>query len=404
MQPCKFVLLFAALLMLGPTVAQAASPAALVEKGNAFFHKGKYEKALKAYDEASVDAPESPRILFDKGAADYRMNDYTQAENAWKKTAVKSEDPLLSAKAFFNLGNCSFSEARRQADSNPKKAVSACVQSVKYYEQALDQLKKPEGSKAATLKKNTAQNIEMVRLTMKSILDKLHKQQQAAKKKQAHQKRMQKKADALKQLIRRQKELINRDRYYAQDQQAKKKIKDLKSHIAQMAKDQAALGKETKDAADHLVKASRKAKKPAPATEAEKHLQQAQAQQKKAVDRMQKNHLARAQKNQQAALSEMQKALSSLEKKAGGTGHAKPNKTGQKQASAAQKGSKNPAQAGGQHQPNPTEKQEMHRPHKNSAIDQMPDTARSIIDQEQQHREERRQAASGGYQNVGKDW
>lgn len=406
MQPRKFVLLFAALLLLVPTAAQAASTSALVEKGNTFFHKGKYEKAVKDYEEASVDAPESPRILFDKGAAYYRMNDYAKAENAWEKAAVKSEDPLLSAKAFFNLGNCSFSEARRQADSNPKKAVSACVQSVKYYEQALDLLKKPENAKAATLKKNTAQNIEMVRLTMKSILDKLHKQQQAAKKKQAQQKQMQKKADALKQLIRQQKELINRDRYYAQDQQAKKKTKDFKSHIAQMAKDQADLEKKTKDAADHLAATSKKAKKPGPAAKAAKHLQQAQMQQKKAAGRMRNDHLVRARKSQQAALSEMKKALSSLEKGAGSTGQAKPNKTGQKQASeAAKKGRKNPAQTEGQHRPNPAEKQEGHRQHKNSVIDQMPNTAQSIIDQEQQHREERRQAAaSGGYENVGKDW
>ena len=409
MLPHKVILPFAALLMLlSPVAARATSTASLVEKGNTLYHQGKYEDALKAYDEASVDAPESPQILFNKGAADYRMDNYDKAENAWQQAAVKSEDPILSAKAFFNLGNCAFAEARRQQDSDPKKAVSDCTQSVKYYQQALDLLKQQTDSQALALKKDASQNIEMVRLTMKSILDKLHKQEQEAKKQQAQQKQAQKKADNLKKLISRQQELINRDQYYAQDQQAKKDTKTLKKNITQMAKDQAKLQKETQDAAKDMTSA--KTAKSDAAKTAGKHLEQAQRLQQKAVDQMKNKELSTAQKNQQAALDQMKKALSSLEKAAGENGQKKQTQTGgkqEKQASkAGQSGNQKQPSSAGTQQKNPAGMAQQTAQNQNSDIDQMPDTAQSIINQEQEHRQQlqRAAAAQGGYQDVDKDW
>lgn len=407
MRPHRFFSLVVTLLILLPASTQAASTAALVEQGNACYGKGKYEDALRAYDQAFADAPGKPRVLFDKGAAYYRMGQYAKAKSAWEKTAIKSEDPRLEAKAFFNLGNCVFRQAGRQEDILPQKAIADCTRSVEYYQQSLDLLKKRTDSEGFALKKNASENIEMVRLTMKSILDKLRKKQEQEKNQEAEEKQAQKEANAVKKLITKQQGLINRDKYLEQDQQSRKELKALKKHTTQMARDQASLQKETKDAAKELT--SSKAKKPDLEKAAGKRLQQAQNFQKKAVNQIKKGRLPDAGKNQQAALGEMKKALSSLEKGAGKNGHGKQAQTGRQQASSTGRRRKHNATqtARLQGQPNHAEKQQQHAQNRNSAIDQMLGTAQSIIDQEQQNREELRQqmtASQGGYQAVGKDW
>ena len=112
------IVIIGMVLSLTSTAVHAESAADLVSRGNESYLKGKYDDAISAYEEASVDAPESPYIYFNRGTALYKKGDYSGASEAFEKAALKSKDPGLEAKSKFNLGNCAYREAERQKDSD----------------------------------------------------------------------------------------------------------------------------------------------------------------------------------------------------------------------------------------------------------------------------------------------
>lgn len=158
-----------------PFESDAASTKDLIQEGNVAYLSGEYDKALAAYEEASVDAPESPFIYFNKGTALYKKGDYSSAIEAFEKAALKSKDLALEAKAKFNLGNCLFREAERQSDSDLNKSLEACQKSIAHYQESLEL--DPDLTEAA-------ENIEVVRLVMKNILDEINKRKEEAKQQQ----------------------------------------------------------------------------------------------------------------------------------------------------------------------------------------------------------------------------
>jgi len=148
-----------AALCAGTFATHAVSARKLIERGNTAYQAGKFEEALSAYDEASVDAPESPELYYNRGAVFYRQEDYEQAVEAFEKAALKSVEPILESRARYNLGNCAFREAERQRDSDLQKSLESCEAAIKHYQDAL--------RRNRNLTK-AAENIEIVRLYMRS--------------------------------------------------------------------------------------------------------------------------------------------------------------------------------------------------------------------------------------------
>ncbi|MGB9499014.1 MAG: tetratricopeptide repeat protein [Dissulfuribacterales bacterium] len=399
MQRHKIIYLFIACLMLLPVEVQAKDPAGLVKQGNAAFSAGKYDAALKAYDEAAVDVPESPQIHFNVGAAYYQKGDYAKAKDAWEKAALTSKDITLEAKADFNLGNCAYQEAKRQQDSDLKKAIDACTQSIGYYQQAVDLLQNQKTANDASLKKEAAENLEMVRLVMKSILDEIAKQEQKAK-------QYQQAANDLKKLIKKQQELIDRNQYAADEKKQSGETPQLNDKISQMSADQAQLRKETLDVAKKLPKPDPKKtdpKKPDPAKAAKKHLDQAQILQKSAAEKINDGQLDDAKKNQENALQELKNALDSM-KKPKGQNQKKQSVKDQKAKSTQAQNQKNDQKKEGQKkQESPNSKPE-NKDNNARVAAQQTNTAKDILNEEKENRKNRRPAVSGGYRKIDKDW
>ncbi len=162
----------AAVAAAGVSIAGAAladSPRGLVSKGNRQYHKKSFGEALEYYDKASVEAPESPIVAFNKGAALYRQGDYEKAREQFKEAASRTKSLPFEAKAWYNLGNVEFKEGERQEDSDLQKALGSLQESVKNYVTALE--KAPELTEAA-------ENLEIARLKIKDLLDKIKNQQQ----------------------------------------------------------------------------------------------------------------------------------------------------------------------------------------------------------------------------------
>ena len=147
--------------------AFADSPGRLVSKGNREYHKKAYAKALDLYDKASVKAPESAIVAFNKGDAFYRTGDYDKAREQFQQAASKTKSLPFESKAWYNLGNCSFESGKRQEDSDLQKALESLEECVKFYGTSLE--KDPTNKPAA-------ENLEIARLKIKDLLDKMKKQ------------------------------------------------------------------------------------------------------------------------------------------------------------------------------------------------------------------------------------
>jgi len=153
--------------------ALAASSRDLVAKGNSEYGKGNYDEALAAYDKASLEAPESPKLYFNKGAAHYMKGDYVKAGEMFEQAALKAKNLSLEARSQYNLGNCAFRESERQRDSDLQKSLKALEKCISHYQKAV---------RLDPTLKDAAHNIEIARLTMKQILDEIKKQQEQAEK------------------------------------------------------------------------------------------------------------------------------------------------------------------------------------------------------------------------------
>ncbi|MGC4116691.1 MAG: tetratricopeptide repeat protein [Myxococcales bacterium] len=120
--------LSAALLALVPTNASAAglfeANHPLVKQGTDAYQKGDYEAALKAYEQAERELPDSPELQYNLGDVYMKLKRADDAKRAYE-TALKKAPDSLKSRDYFNLGNA-LAELNQKDD-----AVSAYRQALK---------------------------------------------------------------------------------------------------------------------------------------------------------------------------------------------------------------------------------------------------------------------------------
>ena len=382
LRPFLFVcgLALVVVLVLNVPRLHAASMDALVRKGNAAYAQGDYEEALSLFEEAGVEAPESAHLYFNKGAVYYRLGDFAKSKEAYENAALKSKDLSLEAKSKYNLGNCWYREAERERDSDLQKSLTACEQSIRQYQAAL--ALEPEYVSAA-------ENIEVVRLVMKAILDEIKKQEQQAKEQQ------QKREAALKQLqemVQKQEALLNENQKLAQKQSGSSSADKQRLRQETLAQDQEALREETDRFSEQL--SSSTPDTPSPIEEVKKELAHASQEEQQAVERLEEQKSRDAIPHQEQALDHLNRALAALQ---GEGGQQKPPSSEEGKKEQASKGNSSP-QASDPPKEEPSE-QEMQE-----ALAQLSDEAKDILEEEKEHRQRRQQQAAGRYRPVDRDW
>jgi len=75
-----------------------------VKNGNEAFTKKDYMKALEEYHAAETDLPVSPELDYNIGGALFEQGKYEEAVDKFTR-ALNSTDPMLAARAHYNLGN-----------------------------------------------------------------------------------------------------------------------------------------------------------------------------------------------------------------------------------------------------------------------------------------------------------
>ncbi len=160
-------------LLAAPAVLHAESAAGLVARGNERYEAGEYDEALKAYEEAKTALPESPEIEFNMGNALYGKGEYDKAGEAFEQAALRAEDPALEARARYNMGNTAFAAGEKLLESDLEKALAEYGTGVRHFQ---DALRLDPGLQDA------AANIEVVRIRMKDLMDRIKQEQENAEK------------------------------------------------------------------------------------------------------------------------------------------------------------------------------------------------------------------------------
>jgi len=107
------------------------------KQGNALYKKGKYEDALKEYDDALLIAPSDTLLKMNKGAALYNLGRAAEAESLYTG-ALSLKDRNRRAAAHYNMGNILFKEGDQLMQSGNQAAGDKYKSALEHYITALD--------------------------------------------------------------------------------------------------------------------------------------------------------------------------------------------------------------------------------------------------------------------------
>ena len=114
------------LLLLSPTALRGSPASALRE-----YDAGKYEQALKEYEQLLKRKGDDPRLHFNAGAAAYRNQQFEEAAKQFNAT-LASPDLKLQGSAYYNEGNALYHLGERNDD--PKKRTEAWEKAIQDYQ------------------------------------------------------------------------------------------------------------------------------------------------------------------------------------------------------------------------------------------------------------------------------
>ena len=361
--------------LLIPSGASAESPGRLVKKGNRAYRSGEYDAAAQLYDLASVRLPESPVLEFNQGNVLYMKEDFEGARERFQEAALKSRDLLLEALAWYNSGNCAFRQGQRQADSDIEKALSYLREAVDFYSTALE--KDPGLADAA-------HNLEVTRLTIKQLLDRLKEMQEQMKQQQDKLRAV---VDSLLSALDRQEDALSEAESLGDA--VDRTTPEWKRQLGELAGDQRDISKSTASAAGRLSELF-PGEQPDQVRQAAAHLDTAMTAQGDAAGDLGEGSTTDAMPHQRLAADKIRDAVEELTRGEGQQGQQEQQQQQQAGQQQQQQGEE-PQQESGDQQ---VQKDEEHRS----------ETARGIIDQEKENRKKRREQGAEGYRKVDKDW
>lgn len=366
------VLIAAAALLLSSAVPAAAdSPRSLVKKGNRSLEKGEFDRAIESYERASVDAPESPVIAINMGNVHFLKDEWNAAREYFEKAAFRSEDLRLEAEAWYNLGNTAFRQAERQEDSDLEKSLEHYEEAVRFYQTALE--KDPELEDAAF-------NLEVTRLTIKDLLDRINKQREMM---EQQREKMQEVVDSLRSLAQR-------------EERAAKESGDLGSmanrgprwerRLEDASDGQQEINGDTDAVRGKLNGLFPGDQRPQPVEQALSHIDSSLTDQSGALEKLSRKEPGEAAEDQDRARGQLEKAIEAL--------------TEEQQSQQQEQQQQGDQQKDQQEQP----QEEQPRQEERQTDEKRDETARNIIDEEKENKKRRQDEAARGYKRVDKDW
>jgi len=367
-------------ILLALTAVQAVradSLQSVVHQGNKLYTQGKFNEAIKKYDQALIDAPQALEPKFNKANSYFQLDDLARAIDLYRQVAADSKDMKLVAAAKYNLGNCYFQQGSRQKDSNLHKAIEDLQTGIVCWRGVLDI---DSGNEKA------AKNIEVARLVIKDIIDQVNKQKQQQQQHAAQQKQLQKR---LKQLLERQKALAEQSRE-TKSQADKGQIsrQQASDNYSNQAEEQSQLKDQTEQISQQIQQQDANSPQPLQTRQAAGELEQAAADQADAENQLKTSDGAAANKSQHKAIEHLENAMKTLSQK-----NPENQQQQQKQKQSQQ----------GPNQPQQQKQQQQERKNQKKAV-AADTTAQKILDKEQREKRQRQILQRTRYQKVEKDW
>jgi hypothetical protein len=397
-----------------PFAIGAESAKSLVALGNELYSAGDYDKALEAYAKAMAEQPDAGEIFFDQGNAYFRKGEYEKAREAYRAAALHTRDLALEASAQYNLGNTVFAEGQQQLETDPKQALSQWGQSIHHYQEAL---------RINSRLGDAAQNIEVVRLAIKDLADRVKKAEEAAREQQRQREELQKQ---LSEVVKEQESEL-KENESLQQQSAQNPEAPTGEGIQKLVSDQEKTRQKTAEIADRLKnltspkqpnQPSAPQSKPS-ADPAQEPLAKAQEAQESALEKIEKQELNGAMKDQEEAVKSLKEALAKPEESTskqdqcqnpqqGGENQEEDSKKAapEDQSGEEQQASAKPApqQQSGEPKPQSGKKEHGEKGDEQKASAAFTESPESIFREERENRLQLHRAPLGGIKPVDKDW
>ena len=370
------VLVIAAALA-GLEYAQAASARSLVKEGNAAYREGNYDEALKSYEQAGEQEPDSGRIHFNKGAALYQQGDYSKALDEFEKAAVAGNaagDREFEARAKYNAGNSLFRQGEKQQTTAPRGAVDSLNRSVEAYRRAI-QLNPALA--------DAAHNLEVARLQIKRLLDQARQTPQGNQNQSNAQD--QDLSEQLQELLEQQQQASREGEKLSQQQQQLGNSQGLQDRTQQLSREQQEIQQQTEQLAQQLQQQQPESQQPQ--QQVRQQLDQAAGHQQQAQEKLQQQQLSGAGEDRKKAEEALRQALQQSQ---GQPGSQEPQQ--QAQAPEQQQSEGSAGSSEGEQQPT------------GEGVEAPNEEARDILDQERANRKQRQLRQMGGTRPVEKDW
>lgn len=107
------------------------------EAANRLYKQGKYEDALKLYEDALLLSPSENRLKMNRGSALYNMGDLDGAEKSYQGSLSETDKKTL-ATAHYNLGNILFKKGEMMQQQGGQGAQESYKSALEHYIQSLD--------------------------------------------------------------------------------------------------------------------------------------------------------------------------------------------------------------------------------------------------------------------------
>ncbi len=107
-----------------------------VKKGNMWYDKSEYEKAIEEYKQALSRSNHCPITNYNIGSAFYKFGDYKNAMEHFNRV-LATDDTVLAQRAYYNLANTEYMLGASKEDTGLQDAVRLLEESVRHYEQSI---------------------------------------------------------------------------------------------------------------------------------------------------------------------------------------------------------------------------------------------------------------------------
>ena len=107
------------------------------EAANRLYKQGRYEDALKLYEDALLLSPADPKLKMNKGSALYQLGEFDNAEKNYEG-ALSAKEKKERAIAHYNMGNILFRKGEMLQRQGDMKAQEQYKSALDHYIQSLN--------------------------------------------------------------------------------------------------------------------------------------------------------------------------------------------------------------------------------------------------------------------------